>query len=58
MQNKGLCITCRDDKSCCFFFIFPFVECEEFLDGVYRPGALKYARPKAKRSCEEATEAE
>ena len=58
MINKGLCSTCRDDKTCCFPRAFPVLECEEFLDGIYRPKASRHARPKAKLVCEEATEAE
>ncbi len=58
MVNKGLCSTCRDDKTCCFSRTFPVLECEEFQDGVYRPASAKRPRPKIRLACEEATEAE
>ncbi len=58
MVNRGLCLTCREDKTCCFSRTFPVLECEEFRDGIYRPSAARHARPKPKLACEEATEAE
>lgn len=32
MENKGLCLTCTNDKDCIFPRIFPVLECEEFSD--------------------------
>ena len=30
MENKGLCITCVNDKECNFSRKFPVLQCEEF----------------------------
>ena len=30
MKNKGLCVTCNYDVTCCFPRRFPVLECEEF----------------------------
>jgi len=30
MENRGLCITCVNDKTCCFPRKFPVIQCEEF----------------------------
>lgn len=32
MQNKGLCISCINDKGCSFPRSFPVLQCEEFND--------------------------
>ena len=32
MKNKGLCITCTNDKNCTFNRGFPVLYCEEFTD--------------------------
>jgi len=58
MENKGLCLTCRDDKTCCFSRSFPVLECEEFLDGSYQPSAVKHVMPKVRLAREVVTEAE
>lgn len=39
MENKGLCVTCVNDKGCIFSRRFPILQCEEFSD--YEPAAKK-----------------
>jgi len=39
MENKGLCVTCVNDKDCTFSRKFPVLQCEEFSD--YQPAAKK-----------------
>ncbi len=39
MENKGLCITCVNDKECNFSRKFPVLYCEEF--SIYEPGPSK-----------------
>lgn len=39
MNNKGLCITCVNDKECNFSRKFPVLHCEEF--STYEPGLSK-----------------
>jgi len=39
MEEKGLCITCVNDKDCTFSRKFPVLQCEEFSD--YEPTTAK-----------------
>lgn len=47
MKNKGLCITCVNDKGCTFSRKFPVLQCEEFTNYESRP--LKAKRRKNKQ---------
>lgn len=42
MNNKGLCITCVNNKECNFLRKFPVLYCEEFSD--CEPGLLSEER--------------
>lgn len=33
MLNKGLCLNCKNERSCIFAKKFPVLECEEFSEG-------------------------
>jgi len=33
MLNKGLCLSCDNEKGCIFVKKFPVLECEEFRQG-------------------------
>lgn len=37
MENKGLCMTCNNDKHCTFPRKFPVLDCEEFTNGKAKP---------------------
>jgi hypothetical protein len=57
MNNKGLCLTCNEDKTCVFQRRFPVLECEEFNDNTNHKYAVK---PKTERAhfTEQITETE
>lgn len=44
MENKGLCITCVNDKECTFLRIFPVLECEEFNDNEVTKSKIKKSK--------------
>jgi len=48
MQNKGLCITCANDKTCTFPRKLPVWQCEEFSEYVTK--ATKQIEIKKKKS--------
>jgi hypothetical protein len=58
MQRKGLCITCREEKTCIFVKEPPVLECEEFSHGNHTPAKFKGAKTKRFVPCEAATESE
>jgi hypothetical protein len=46
MENKGLCISCVNDRGCSFPRIFPVLQCEEFSD--YCPRVATITKKTAK----------
>jgi len=46
MENKGLCISCINDKGCSFPRSFPVLQCEEFNGDA--PGAVTIKKKTAK----------
>ncbi|MCX5706950.1 MAG: hypothetical protein NTW13_04760 [Candidatus Omnitrophica bacterium] len=48
MLSKGLCLSCKNDKSCIFARKFPVLECEEFSNEEAEKAAHKKQRILAK----------
>jgi len=52
MKNKGLCITCVNDKGCKFRRKFPVLQCEEFKNYEPRLSKARIRKNKKKiKSC-------
>jgi len=52
MKNKGLCITCVNDKGCAFSRKFPVLQCEEFTNYESRPLKAKRRKNKIQKVAE------
>lgn len=48
MLNKGLCLTCDNEKSCIYAKDFPVLECEEFAQSMEDEEVCKDKVPAAK----------
>jgi len=45
MEEKGLCMTCSEDKKCCFTRRSPVIYCEEFCDFL----GMRESKPKKRK---------
>jgi len=52
MKNKGLCITCVNDKGCTLSRKFPVLQCEEFTNYESRPLKAKRRKNKIQKVAE------
>jgi len=50
VKNKGLCITCANDKKCTFSRDFPVLYCEEFNNCEREPEAVEREKYKKIKS--------